>query len=203
MVPQDGAPEAAPAWPRRPTKNVLQCGSRSGEAALPGSHPEPNHGHHPHTGRRAADRRARRRTDGRRRRRPAGHLSPDPAVGRRARLHDLVDPVQSQARAHPRATRRCRCRSRIPSRWADASTGSRSRATPGSSRRTRTAAGSASCRSGRPRSRRSSTSSRRGSRCRSSSSARSSRSPRAGSCTGPMGSAASAPVVTDVEGQAA
>ena len=43
-----------------------------------------------------------------------------------------------------------------PSRSAGGSTGPRSRATPGSSRTTRTAAGSGCCRSGRRRSRRSS-----------------------------------------------
>ena len=35
-------------------------------------------------------------------------------------LPDVVDPVQSQARAHPRQSRRCRCRSPIPSRSAGA-----------------------------------------------------------------------------------
>ena len=40
------------------------------------------------------------RADGRRPQRSARDLSPHPVVGRRARLHDLVDPVQPQAGAH-------------------------------------------------------------------------------------------------------
>ena len=89
--------------------------------------------------------------------RPARHLPAHPAVGRRAGLHDVVDAVQPQARAHRAQTRGCRCRSRTRSASADRPIGPRSRATPGSSPTTRTAAGSACCRSGRPRSRRSST----------------------------------------------
>ena len=87
-------------------------------------------------------------------------------------LPDVVDAVQPQARAHRRATRRSRCRSPTRSPSAGAPIAPRSRATPASSPTTRMAAGSACCRSGRPRSRRSWRSSRPGSRCRSSSSGR-------------------------------
>ena len=45
---------------------------------------------------------ARRGAHRRRRHGSSGHLPAHPAVGRRARLHDLVDPVQPQARAHRR-----------------------------------------------------------------------------------------------------
>ena len=94
------------AWYRAPLpsarENVLHCGSRRLVQRALHERRGPGHGHAPGTGRGTVVDGARRRADRDRRPRPAGHLPADPAVGRRTHLPDLVDAVQSQARAHPR-----------------------------------------------------------------------------------------------------
>ena len=130
------------------------------------------------------ERGARRRADRRRRDRPTGDLPAHPAVGRRAHVHDVVHPVQPEARAHRAATPGSRSRSPTRSRRRSDRPRHDPGRRPGHRRRPARRLGTAAADLGGEGAGDRGRSSRLASRCRCSSSGRSSRSRRAGSCTG-------------------